>query len=65
MRKTLDALLDILILAVLVFTVIATLDDVFMKYLLTIVGCGAMFNNFKYLYQIKKKQLKDPNEPKK
>ena len=63
MRKIFDAILDILILAVLVFTVIATVDNVVMKYILSVVGCGAMFNNFKYIYTLKK--AKDPNNPKK
>jgi hypothetical protein len=50
MRKVFDAILDIITLAVLVFTVIYCVEPVFMKYLLTVVGCGAMFNNVKYLY---------------
>lgn len=63
MRKTFDAMLDIIVLAILVFTVIVAVDDVVTKYLLTVVGCGAMFNNVKYLYSRRKN--KDPNEPKK
>ena len=50
MRKVFEEVLDIITLAVLVFTVIYYVEPVFMKYLLTVVGCGAMFNNIKYLY---------------
>lgn len=62
MRKVFDAILDILTLAVLVFTVLLVVDDVFMRYLLTIVGCGAMFNNCKYLFNEKKKSKKRKNK---
>lgn len=58
MRKIFDAILDIITLAVLVFTILLVVDDVFMRYLLTIVGCGAMFNNCKYLFNEKKKSKK-------
>ena len=58
MRKIFDALLDIIILAILVFTVLATVDVLIWKYILVIAGCGAMFNNCKYLYKEKKKKRK-------
>lgn len=62
MRKTVDAIFDIIILAIYVFTIILIVDDVVMRYLLTIVGCGAMFNNFKYLYDKKKLEKKSGND---
>ena len=61
MRKTFDALIDIIIIAVLIYTVIVVVDDNIMKYILTVVGSGALFNNVKYLY----KHLKDNNNTKK
>jgi hypothetical protein len=64
MRKVFDALIDIIVIAVLVFTAMSTINDVFMKYLICVVGCGAMFNNFKYLYEVKKDKPKEPKEPK-
>ena len=67
MRKIFDALLDVITIAVLVFTVMAVVDDVVMRYILAVVGCGAMFNNFKYIYKVNKKIQKDKdnkNEPK-
>jgi hypothetical protein len=62
MRKVFDAIVDIIILAMLVYTVIVTVDNTFIKYVLAVVGSGAMFNNFKYLYDVKKNK---DNEPKK
>ena len=59
MRTVFDALCDIIILAILVFTVICTVDPVVMKFLLTVAGCGAMFNNIKYLYVERKKNQKE------
>lgn len=58
MRKIIDALFDIVTIGVLVFTVLLVVNDVFMRYLLVIVGCGAMFNNCKYLFNEKKKSKK-------
>lgn len=60
MRKVFDALIDIIILALLVFTAMVTINNVFMRYLLCVVGCGAMFNNFKYLYKVRKDKSKEP-----
>ena len=60
MRKTFDALVDILIIAILVFTVIVAVDNVFIKYILAVAGSGALFNNIKYLY----KHYKDVSNPK-
>ena len=59
-RKNIDALLDIVTIAVLVFTVLMVVPDGFMKFLLIVAGCGAMFNNCKYLFDMnfKKKQKK-------
>lgn len=54
MRKIFDAILDVITIAILVFTVMAVVDDVVMRYILAVVGCGAMFNNFKYIYNVKK-----------
>ncbi len=62
MRKTFDALIDILILAILVFTVLATIESVAWRFILTIAGCGAMFNNCKYLFNEKKKAKKKKNK---
>lgn len=67
MRKIFDAILDVITIAILVFTVMAVVDDVVMRYILAVVGCGAMFNNFKYIYKVNKKIQKDKdnkNEPK-
>lgn len=58
-----DAILDIIIIALLVFTVIITVDDNIMKFILTVVGCGAMYNNVKYA--IAKTQTKKQKEKKK
>lgn len=62
MRKIFDAVVDIIVLAILVYTVIVTVDNTFIKYVLAVFGSGAMFNNFKYLYKVKKNK---DNEPKK
>lgn len=65
MRKIFDAILDVIIIAMLVFTVMVTVDDVLMRYIITVIGCGAMFNNFKYIYKLNKKAQKEKeNEPK-
>ena len=57
-RKNIDALFDIATIAVLVFTVLMVVPDGFMKFLLIVAGCGAMFNNFKYLFNLNKKKRK-------
>lgn len=62
MRKNIDALLDIVIIAVLVFTVLMVVSDGLMKFLLVVAGCGAMFNNFKYLFDLNKKKRKNKNK---
>lgn len=59
MRKNIDALFDIATIAVLVFTVLMVVPDGFMKFLLIVAGCGAMFNNFKYLFNLNKKKRKN------
>lgn len=59
MRKNIDALFDIATIAVLVFTVLMIVPDGFMKFLLIVAGCGAMFNNFKYLFNLNKKKRKN------
>ena len=61
MRKTIDALIDIIIIAVLVFTVMVTVENVAMRYMIVVVGSGALFNNVKYLYN----HVKDNNNTKK
>ena len=61
MRKNIDALLDIIIIAVLVFTVLMVVSDGFIKFLLIIAGCGAMFNNCKYLFDMKFKKKQKNN----
>ena len=43
-----DAIIDIIIIALLIFTVMITVDDNIMKFILTVAGCGAMYNNVKY-----------------
>ena len=45
MRKNIDALLDIVIIAVLVFTILMVVSNGLIKFLLIVAGCGAMFNN--------------------
>lgn len=57
-RKNIDALIDIIIIAVLVFTVLIVVPDGFMKFLLIVAGCGAMFNNCKYLFSSIKRKKK-------
>jgi hypothetical protein len=57
-RKNIDALFDIATIAVLVFTVLMVVPDGFMKFLLIVAGCGAMFNNCKYLFNLNKKKRK-------
>lgn len=59
MRKTIDALFDIITIAVLIFTVLMVVPDGFMKFLLIVAGCGAMFNNFKYLFNMNFKKNKN------
>jgi hypothetical protein len=61
MRKTIDALIDIIIIAILVFTAMVTVESVAMRYMLVVVGSGALFNNVKYLYN----HFKDNNNTKK
>lgn len=61
MRKIIDALIDIIIIAMLVFTAMITVEDVFMRYMIVVVGSGALFNNVKYLYN----HSKDNNNTKK
>lgn len=56
MRQIFDAIMDIAIVGVLVFTVLMTVDSIIWKFILTLAGCGAMFNNVKYLYNAKKKR---------
>ena len=43
-----DAIIDIIIIALLIFTVMIAVDDNIMKFILTVAGCGAMYNNVKY-----------------
>ena len=57
-RKNIDALIDIIIIAMLVFTILVTVVSPSMRFLLTVVGCGAMFNNCKYLLDFKKRKKK-------
>jgi uncharacterized membrane protein len=57
-----DAIVDIIIIALLVFTVIITVNDDIMKFILTVAGCGAMYNNVKYA--IAKTQTKKQKEKK-
>ena len=59
MRKNIDALFDIATIAMLVFTVLMVVPDGFMKFLLIVAGCGAMLNNFKYLFNLNKKKRKN------
>lgn len=61
MRKTFDALIDIIIIAILVFTAMITVENVTMRYMLVVAGSGALFNNVKYLYN----HFKDNNNTKK
>ena len=62
-RKNIDALIDIIIIAILVFTVLVTITSPVMRFLLTVAGCGAMFNNCKYLFDINfKKRKKNKNK---
>ena len=51
-----DAMLDMIILAVLTFAVMITVVDPVIRYVLIVAGCGAMFNNVKYFMKKKKKK---------
>jgi hypothetical protein len=62
MRKNIDALLDIIIIAVLVFTALVTIPSAAMRFMLAVVGCGAMFNNCKYLFDFNFKRRKNKNK---
>jgi F0F1-type ATP synthase assembly protein I len=57
-HEVVDAIFDILTIGVLVFTVMLTVNDPLIRYCLTILGCGAMFNNVKYAMKKKKKNNK-------
>ena len=59
MRKTFDAILDIIVLAILIYTILATIDVILWRFILTLLGCGAMFNNIKYIYTQNKKSKKN------
>ena len=62
MRKNVDALFDIITIAVLVFTVLVTVPSDAMRFILVVVGCGAMFNNCKYLFDLNFKKRKNKNK---
>lgn len=59
MRKSLDAILDIIVIAILVFTVIVTVNEPLKVFFLTFIGCGALFNNVKYVYDNRKHKPND------
>lgn len=60
-----DAIVDIIIIAALVFTIMIVVPDPIMKYILTIVGCGAMYNNVKYVIKSNKKKKDKKKKEKK
>jgi hypothetical protein len=60
-----DAIVDIIIIAALVFTVMVVVPDPIMKYVLTIAGCGAMYNNVKYVIKSNKKKKDKKKKDKK
>ena len=62
MRRIFDAIFDIVVIAILVFIGMAVINNVFMRFLVAVVGCGAMFNNFKYVYDVKKREKKADNK---
>lgn len=54
--KIMNVLIDIIIIAVLVFTVLVTVSSPTMRFLLAVVGCGAIFNNCKHLLNLRKER---------
>ena len=60
-----DAIVDIIIIAALVFTVMVVVPDPIMKYILVIAGCGAMYNNVKYVIKSNKKKKAKKDKKKK
>ena len=60
-----DAIVDIIIIAALVFTVMVVVPDPIMKYILIIAGCGAMYNNVKYVIKSNKKKKAKKDKKKK
>lgn len=64
-KEKADAIVDIIIIAALVFTIMIVVPDPIIKYILTIAGCGAMYNNVKYVIKPKKKDNKKKDNKKK
>ena len=60
-----DAIVDIIVIAALVFTVMVVVPDPIMKYILVIAGCGAMYNNVKYVIKSNKKKKAKKDKKKK
>ena len=58
-RKNVDTLIDIIIITMLMTTALIVVTSPAIKFLLITVGCGAIFNNCKYLFDINFKKRKN------
>lgn len=54
-----DVIIDIIIIAALVFTIMIVASDPIIKYILVIAGCGAIYNNVKYVIKSNKKKKEE------
>lgn len=59
-----DAFIDVIILAVYIFTISILVVDPIIRYILIIAGCGAMFNNFKHVIKRNKNKKKKKDKKK-
>lgn len=53
-----DAIVDIIVVGMLLFTVMIVINDPLIRFLLAVLGCGAMYNNLKYVMKKSKKNNK-------
>lgn len=49
--KKFDVIIDILIIVILLYTILMTVSDPIMCFILSLLGFGAMYNNVKYLFK--------------
>lgn len=49
--KKFDVIIDILIIVILLYTVLMTVSDPMICFVLALLGFGAMYNNVKYLFK--------------
>ena len=55
-QQRIDSLFDIATIAILIYTVIVIVSNPLIKFLLVMVGAGALYNNIKYVIQSSKKE---------